>query len=149
MMIEETQNRTSASPALIAAFPQWYGPKACDPDMGGGDVELDNLLAKLAAKFCGVGGALSTSSEQHAFQAGALIGYLYLNQTECIPVPDFWIKESHHFYSGLVMGRAAKKLEDASGRIPWTPVIVAAVGALTAGTVYGQSLLSWLASIAV
>lgn len=112
----------------IDFYPQWYGPNAKDPDEGQGDVEVDDYISRLMAKFTGIGGAFSTWKERHAFIIGAEIGYLHVNKTEIIPVPDFFVKENHYFYSGMIMGRATSKLEAAAPSLKTYLAIFAAGG---------------------
>ena len=132
----------------IEKYPCLFGPGAKDPDEGQGEIECTDLIGNLMAKFTGYGGTFSTWSERHAFIYAAEIGYLHIRSTEDVPpVPEFWSTEAHYWMSGIIMGRAAAKMEEAGGKIPWGPVIIAIVGSLTAGTVYGQQIVSILTGI--
>ncbi len=106
-------------PSWVQLLPQYYGPNAKDPDEGLGDIECDDMIATVLNKFTGIGGTFSTWHERHAFIAGASIGYNYITKTEPVPVPKFWEEESHYFLTGLTMGRAAKKLEDAAPKLKY------------------------------
>ena len=96
----------------IDKYPTLYGPGAHDPDGGKGDVELDDYLARVMNKYTGAGGTFSTWKERHAFIQGVAIGHLYVESSADVPpVPDFWAGEQHYWLTGLMMGRAAKKIE--------------------------------------
>lgn len=135
----------------VDLLPQYYGPNAKDPDNGLGHVEVPNRINEIITKLTGITGVLDCSSEIHALQAGAYIGYLYVTSSDSMPpVPEFWANgpnaenDSHYFMTGLIAGRMGKKLDDAASKINWTPVVIAAFGSLTAGTVYGQQILNAL-----
>lgn len=128
-------------------LPQYYGPDAKDPDEGLGEVECDDIIAKILQKFTGLGGTFSTWNERHAFIIGAQIGYLHVNKTELIPVPKFWRDDSHYFYAGVIMGRSAKKLEDTAGSIDWKVVGTAIGAALAGGTLWGPEVLKAILTI--
>jgi len=118
----------------IDKYPFLYGPGAKDPDEGSGNVELTDVVARLMEKFTGYGGTFSTWAERHAFIYGANIGYLYVNSSEDVPpVPAFWTNEAHYWLTGITMGRAAKKIEDAAPSIKAYLVTFAAGGFSIAG----------------
>jgi hypothetical protein len=99
----------------VEKYPALYGPNAQDPDEGNGEVECDDVIAKLLAKFTGYGGTFSTWTERHAFIIFAGIGYNDVTNKEDVPpVPEWALKEMAYCYTGLSMGRAAKKIEDAA-----------------------------------
>jgi len=135
-------------------LPGYYGPCRKDPDNGLGHVEFQNRINEIIAKVTGITGIADCSSEIHAAQAGGYVGYLYLTTSSDIPpVPVFWCtgptadNDSHYFLTGLIAGRAGRKIDDAASKINWTPVLVAIVGGLTAGTAYGQQILDILKGI--
>jgi hypothetical protein len=100
----------------VAKYPELYGPLRKDPDEGLGQQETDDIISRISAKFTGFGGTFSTWTERHAFLIFAGIGYNDVtNSTEVPPIPDFFIGESAYCYSGLTMGRSAKKFEEAGG----------------------------------
>ena len=102
----------------IDKYPYLYGPNAKDPDGDIGDIECADLAAKLMEKFTGYGGTFSTWSERHAFIYAVNIGYLYVNSSEDVPpCPIFWETEAHYWLTGITMGRAAKKIEEAAPSI--------------------------------
>lgn len=99
----------------IVKYPHLYGPGAKDPDEGQGDAEVDDFVSKLMAKYTGYGGTFSTWSERHAFITAANIGYIDVAcSSDVPPVPDFWIGEGHYWLTGITMGRAARKVEEAA-----------------------------------
>ena len=99
----------------IDKYPHLYGVKATDPDAGYGSNECEDIVAKIVIKYLGAGGILSTWSERHCFETAVSIGYIDVASSNDIPpVPEFWIKEGHYWLTGLVMGRAARKIEEAA-----------------------------------
>lgn len=118
-------------------LPQYYGENATDPDEGCGDVELDDYVSRILNKFTGAGGTFSTWNERHAFIVGVQIGYLHMHQTEIIPVPKFWLKESHYFLTGVMMGRGARKIEESKlfTNSDYIKIIGAMIATYAAGSV--------------
>lgn len=127
----------------VEKYPALFGPNAKDPDAGQGQIECDDTIARIMAKFTGYGGTFSTWTERHAFIIFAGIGYNDVTSSADVPpVPEFFLQEMAYCYTGLSMGRGMKKVEDAAARTNWTPVFIAIIGGLTAGTAYGPQLLS-------
>lgn len=123
-------------------YPDLFGPLAKDPDEGQGDVECNDMISVFLNKFSGAGGVFSTWNERHAFIISSQIGYLIIKSSDDVPpVPRFFLHESHYWREGIIIGRGAAKVEAASSQIPWTPVIVAALGAGTGGAVWGQDIV--------
>lgn len=99
----------------VDKYPALFGPLACDPDEGQGDIECDDAIAKLLAKFTGFGGTFSTWTERHAFIIFSNIGYNDVTTSADVPpIPKFFLKEMAYCYTGLSMGRGAKKVEEAA-----------------------------------
>jgi len=99
----------------VDKYPDLYGPAAQDPDEGNGEGELDDYISRILNKYTGAGGTFSTWSERHTFITAVSIGYLDVAaSTDIPPVPKFWLTEGHYWLTGLVMGRAAKKVEQAA-----------------------------------
>jgi hypothetical protein len=99
----------------VDKYPALYGPNAKDPDGGQGGEELDDAIAKVLAKFTGYGGTFSTWTERHAFIIFTGIGYNDVKSSDDVPpIPAFFLGEMAYCYTGLSMGRAAKKIEDAA-----------------------------------
>jgi hypothetical protein len=127
----------------VENYPALFGPLAKDPDEGQGEVECDDMIARLLAKFTGYGGTFSNWTERHGFIIFSGIGYNDVQSSDDVPpIPEFFCKEMAYCYTGLSMGRGAKKLEEAASKTNWTPVIIAIIGGLTAGTAYGQTILN-------
>lgn len=142
-------------PRLVAAFPQWFGPNAKDPDEGQGDIECNDLIATISAKFTGLGGTFSTWKERHAFIVGAEIGYSFVDHTVFIPCPEFFQSEAHYFYSGIMAGRLAKKLEDSNTNVTINDMInygkkISAgliVGGGAVGAVFGPTIIKYIQTL--
>lgn len=118
-------------------YPDLYGPTAKDPDNGTGDVECNDEISAILNKYTGVGGTFSTWSERHAFIIGAQIGYLHVKSSADVPpVPIFFTDEAHYWRTGIIMGRAAAKLD----QIDWKTTIAA----VAAGGVGVQALLKFI-----
>jgi len=129
----------------VEKYPACYGPARKDPDDGTGEIEVDDVVSQIFAKFTGYGGTFSNWTERHAFIIFGGIGYNDVQSSEDVPpIPDFFLTEMAYCYTGLSLGRATKKLEDAASKTNWTPIIIAAVGSMTAGTVYGQQIMTLL-----
>lgn len=115
-------------PKWTELYPNLYGPDAKDPDEGSGDLECSDAIAQIMNKFTGIGGTFSTWSERHAFIYGAQIGYLHVKSSADVPpTPAFWLDESHYWMTGIIMGRAAAKLETAGLDLKYV------IGLFTAG----------------
>jgi hypothetical protein len=128
MMIETI---TNTDPKWIAKYPHLYGPGAKDPDAGQGDAECDDFAARMINKFTGAGGTFSTWSERHCFITAASIGYTDVEHTEDVPpCPTFWLEEGHYWVSGIAMGRAARKIEEATPTLK-TYLTAAGVGGIS------------------
>ena len=98
----------------VEKYPALFGPCRQDPDGGQGDIECDDAIAKLLAKFTGYGGTFSNWMERHAFIIFAGIGYNDVESKDDVPpIPDFFLTEMAYCYTGLSMGRGAKKVGDA------------------------------------
>ena len=118
-----------------AKYPHLFGPGANDPDEGNGDIECDDAIAAVLNKFTGIGGTFSTWKERHCFITAASIGYTDVEHTEDVPpVPDFWVKEGHYWVSGIAMGRASRKIEQAAPNLKTIAAIFAA-GGISVGAV--------------
>lgn len=99
-------------PKWVKQYPDLYGPDAKDPDNGEGDFECNDAISQIVNKFTGIGGTFSTWSERHAFIIAAQIGYLNVHHDADVPpVPEFFQGEAHYWRTGIIMGRAAAKLE--------------------------------------
>jgi hypothetical protein len=99
-------------PKWVKQYPDLYGPDAKDPDNGEGDFECNDAISQIVNKFTGIGGTFSTWGERHAFIIAAQIGYLNVHHDADVPpVPTFFLKEAHYWRTGIIMGRAAAKLE--------------------------------------
>jgi hypothetical protein len=117
----------------IDKYPHLYGPTAKDPDEGS-DGEVDDFVSRLMNKYTGAGGTFSTWPERHAFITASSIGYLDVaTSSDVPPVPVFWVKEAHYWLSGLVMGRASRKIEEAGPSLKTYVAIFAAGGVSIAG----------------
>jgi len=113
----------------VDKYQSLFGPLAQDPDEGHGDAECDDLVARLMAKFTGAGGTFSTWKERHAFIIFAGIGYLDVKSSDDVPpCPEFFLTEQQYVTSGLVMGRAAAKIEEAGPGLKTYLAIFAAGG---------------------
>lgn len=151
--ITATAAPTEVDPLLVAAFPQWFGPGAVDPDAGTGHVECTDIIATLSAKFTGVGGVFSTYGERHAFEVGIIIGYTFVNKTVFIPCPTFFQEDAHYFYIGLMMGRAYKKLEDNNinfgDALKWWKEVAAglATSGGAFGTLFGPTIVKYIQTL--
>ena len=122
----------------VAKYPSLFGPMRQDPDLGYGQVEADDVLAKISAKFTGFGGTFSTWTERHAFLIFAGIGFNDVTTSADVPpIPDFFVGEMAYCYSGLTMGRAAKKLDDAGGIKKVASLIVAGAALGNIPRLYG------------
>jgi hypothetical protein len=123
----------------VDKYPALYGPLSQDPDEGQGEVECNDLIAQLLAKFTGYGGTFSTWTERHGFIIFGGIGY---NDVTCSadvpPIPEWALKEMAYCYTGLSMGRAAKKLEEAA------PSLKTYIGIFTAGGVSVGAILKFI-----
>jgi len=128
-------------PVWVEKYPYLYGPNAKDPDEGQGDIECNDEISKILIKFTGIGGTFSTWSERHAFIFAAQIGYLHVKSSADVPpVPSFYLKEAHYWNTGIIMGRAAAKLEEKAAQIDWKAIIAAAA----AGGFGVQALLKYI-----
>jgi len=116
-------------PKWVTKYPHLFGPGAKDPDEGQGEIECTDSIAQVLNKFTGIGGTFSTWSERHCFITAASIGYTDVEHTEDVPpVPEFWIPEGHYWVSGIAMGRAARKVEQATPDLKTIAGIFAAGG---------------------
>ena len=125
----------------VTLLPQYYGPNAKDPDNGQGHADMPNRITELVAKLTGITGIADCSSEVHALQAGAYIAYLYVTSSSNMPpVPEFWANgpnadnDSHYFMTGLIAGRMARKLDDATPDLK-TLLGIFAAGGISVGAV--------------
>ncbi len=115
-------------------YPALYGPLAQDPDEGQGEIECDDVISRLLAKFTGYGGTFSTWTERHAFIIFSGIGYNDVNSKDDVPpIPVFFLKEMAYCYTGLSMGRGAKKVEEAAPSLKTYAAIFAAGGVSITG----------------
>lgn len=104
------------SKVWVNKYPALFGPLRKDPDGGFGELETDDIISRISAKFTGFGGTFSTWTERHAFITFAGIGFNDVTTNGDVPpIPDFFVGEMAYCYTGLSMGRAAKKLDDAGG----------------------------------
>lgn len=100
----------------VGMYPDMFGPLRKDPDGGMGELESDDIIARISAKFTGYGGTFSTWNERHAFLIFAGIGFNKVESSADVPpIPDMFLGEAAYCYAGMSMGRAAKKLDDAGG----------------------------------
>lgn len=126
-------------PVWIEKYPYLYGPNAKDPDEGQGDIECNDAISQLLNKFTGTGGTFSTWKERHAFIYAAQIGYLYVKSSADIPpVPVFFLQEAHYWHTGIIMGRAAAKIDAA--QVDWKALVATAA----AGGLGVQALLKYV-----
>lgn len=100
----------------VNKYPALYGPLRKDPDGGFGELEADDIVSRISAKFTGYGGTFSTWTERHAFLTFAGIGFNDVTSSSDVPpIPDFFLGEMAYCYAGLSMGRAAKKFDEMGG----------------------------------
>lgn len=126
-------------PKWAQLYPDLYGPTAKDPDNGTGDLECNDEIATVLNKYTGIGGTFSTWSERHAFIIAAQIGYLHVKTSADVPpVPVFFTDEAHYWRTGIIMGRAAAKLENT--QIDWKALVATAA----AGGLGVQALLKYI-----
>ena len=126
-------------PKWAQLYPDLYGPTAKDPDNGTGDLECNDEISAILNKYTGIGGTFSTWSERHAFIIAAQIGYLHVKtRADVPPVPVFFMKEAHYWRTGIIMGRAAAKLENT--QIDWKALVATAA----AGGLGVQALLKYI-----
>lgn len=126
-----TAKGTRYAKRWVEKYPSLFGPTAEDPDGGKGEEECNDVIAKLLAKFTGYGGTFSTWTERHAFIIFAGIGYNDVTSSADVPpIPEFFLSEMAYCYTGLSMGRAAKKLEEAAPSLKtYTAIFASGVAA--------------------
>lgn len=123
----------------VDKYPALFGPLSRDPDEGQGEVECDDMVAKLLVKFTGFGGTFSTWHERHAFIIFCGIGYNDVTSSADVPpIPEFFLTEMAYCYTGLSMGRGTKKVEEAA------PSLKTYIGIFTAGGVSIGAVLKFL-----
>lgn len=122
----------------VAKYPALFGPLRQDPDGGFGEIESDDIIAKLSAKFTGYGGTFSTWTERHAFITFAGIGFNDVSSSADVPpIPDYFIGEMAYCYAGLTMGRAAKKIDESGGLKKIAGYLVAGVALGNVPRIFG------------
>ncbi len=140
----------------VLKYPAYFGPAAVDPDHGCGNEEIskEQILEAVKCipgasifveKFWTAGGTFSTWAEIHSFIVSSSIGYTDVEHSADVPpCPEFWLGESQYWVSGIAMGRASKKVEEAAAKIDWSTLranLGAVIGALV--TVSAGGAVAW------